>query len=285
MAKRKAGDSTSDGAASAPAIKNELPVVESPSIDPAVSEPPVETVTPLHEPEVASPTATVVDMTPPPVAPSAATPPDQPRFVLSPRRKRMALLAASVTLAAALGTMIGAVATGGFSATAPQVADVTALEERKAMQQSIAHLSKQLTTLKANIEAANKAASMHVAKMTERFEPSTEADVTGSISAPQTVAPQTIAPLPQPRPEPRIAAVETQAPAKPKVVQDWTIRDARGGLVYVEGRGEIYQVEPGAPLPGVGVVEAVRRQDGRWVVVTPKGLIVSMRDRRYFEQF
>jgi hypothetical protein len=276
MAKRKTSENTSDGAESAPAIKSELPVVESPSIDPAVSEPPEETVKPVHEPEVTPQIANVVDMIPPP----AATSPDKPRFILTPRRKRMALLAASVTFAAALGTAIGALATGGFSANAPQTADVTAVEERKAMQQSIAHLSKQLTTLKANIEAANKAASLRVAKVPDRFEQATETDITGSISAPQTAAP-----LPQPRPEPRVAAVETQAPARPRVVQDWTIRDARGGFVYVEGGGEIYQVEPGAPLPGVGVVEAVKRQDGRWVVVTPKGLIVSMRDRRYFEQF
>ena len=38
-------------------------------------------------------------------------------------------------------------------------------------------------------------------------------------------------------------------------------------------------------LPGIGPVEQIKRQDGRWVVVTPKGIIVSMRDRRYFEHF
>jgi len=53
----------------------------------------------------------------------------------------------------------------------------------------------------------------------------------------------------------------------------------------VQGHGDIYQVVPGGPLPGIGPVEQIKRQDGRWVVVTPKGIIVSMRDRRYFEQF
>jgi hypothetical protein len=51
----------------------------------------------------------------------------------------------------------------------------------------------------------------------------------------------------------------------------------------VQNRGDIYQVVPGAPLPGLGPVEQIKRQDGRWVVVTPKGLIVSARDRSYFE--
>ena len=69
------------------------------------------------------------------------------------------------------------------------------------------------------------------------------------------------------------------------MVAGWTIRDTRNGYVYVESRGEIYQVQLGAPLPGLGPVQSVKRQHGRWVVLTPKGIIVSMRDRRYFEEF
>ena len=45
----------------------------------------------------------------------------------------------------------------------------------------------------------------------------------------------------------------------------------------VEGRSGLYEVGPGSTLPGIGRVEAVKRQDGRWVVVTAKGLIVSGR--------
>jgi hypothetical protein len=69
------------------------------------------------------------------------------------------------------------------------------------------------------------------------------------------------------------------------VVAGWTIRDIRNGYVYVENHGELYQVVLGAPLPGLGPVQSVKRQDGRWVVLTPKGIIVSMRDRRYFDDF
>ena len=52
-----------------------------------------------------------------------------------------------------------------------------------------------------------------------------------------------------------------------------------------ENHGAVYQVQLGAPLPGLGPVQSVKRQDGRWMVLTPKGIIVSLRDRRYFEQF
>jgi hypothetical protein len=37
----------------------------------------------------------------------------------------------------------------------------------------------------------------------------------------------------------------------------------------------VFEVYPGDPLPGVGRVNAIRRQDGRWVVVTDRGLIVA----------
>jgi hypothetical protein len=78
----------------------------------------------------------------------------------------------------------------------------------------------------------------------------------------------------------QLAALQTSP--RVSVVSGWTIRDVRDGYVYVQGRGDIFQVVPGAPLPGLGPVEAIKRQGGRWVVVTPTGLIGGARDRRYF---
>ena len=49
------------------------------------------------------------------------------------------------------------------------------------------------------------------------------------------------------------------------------------GVALVEGRRGIIEVEPGTSLPGAGRVEEIRRQDGRWVVVTTKGMIVPAR--------
>jgi hypothetical protein len=50
------------------------------------------------------------------------------------------------------------------------------------------------------------------------------------------------------------------------------------GWVYVQGHGNIYRVVPGTPLPGLGAVEQIKRQNGRWVVMTPQGIIALMRD-------
>lgn len=268
-----------------------LPVVESPSISPAEPEPksePVASAPIAVEPVALAPAVeSVADIKPPEPAADIKTPepvvdaneikPAPARFVLRPRHKRYALLAASVTLAAAFGTVFGALVTGG--STPPPRPDIAGLEERKAMQQSISQLTKEITTLKSNMVAANKAAQTQIAKISDKLNREA-AEITGSISAPQTVTPQAATPIPTPRPAQRAAAVE---PARMPVVQGWTVRDSRDGYVYVENHGEVYQVTPGAPLPGLGPVEQIKRQDGRWVVVTPKGLIVSLRDRRYFE--
>jgi len=282
MAKRKDIEITggeaaasSSGAPEPAQAKSELPSVESPPISPGTETPAIATDTPEPAIEsIAAATPTVEPIT-------DAAPVAKPRFVLRPRHKRYALLAASVTFAAALGAVVGALASGGYST--PARPDVAAIEQNQAMQQSIDRLGKEVTTLKASLEQANKSAHIQIAKISERLEHAT-AEVTGSISAPQTTAP-VLTPLPSPRPTPRIAAVEPPPPARPSVVAGWTIRDTHNGYVYVENHGELYQVVLGAPLPGLGPVQSVKRQDGRWVVLTPNGIIVSMRDRRYFEDF
>ena len=64
---------------------------------------------------------------------------------------------------------------------------------------------------------------------------------------------------------------------KPAIVEGWVVRRVYDGTALVEGRYGIIEIEPGDHLPGVGRIQEIKRQDGRWVVVTPKGLIVSAR--------
>ena len=288
--------------AKAAAAKGELPNVESPSISPAISEAvPVEEtpIEPKAEPEVSAPRAPTFALVRRPfeneAPPELDAEPEQPRYGRTARYKRYAVLAASITIGAAIGAVFGTLLTGGVST--PTV-NVAAQEESKAMQQSVARLVKEVTTLKANLDEATKNARTQVAKLDAKFGARLEerfkkdaAEITGSIAAPRTVAVAVPAeaapiagpvPIPTPRPVHRVAAVESQFNRIP-VVRDWSIHDARGGYVYVEGHGDIYQIVPGAPLPGLGAVESIRRIEGRWVVKTPKGIIVAMRDRRYFE--
>ncbi len=233
-------------------INKDLPMVESPPLSPAGEEPSV-----APEPKV-EPISSPADD-------GAALPlPAAARLRLRPRHKRHAVLAASVTIAACIGAIIGALATSGMSAPAP---DHAALHEREAMQQSIGKLDKEIVALKVELEAGSKSARGQIAKISERLNHTTAPETTGSITPPAAV------PTPLPRPDIRTA-----------VVHDWRIYDVHDGIIAVQGHGDIYEIGLGAPLPGLGPVQQIKRIDGRWVVLTPKGMIVSLRDRRYFEQ-
>jgi hypothetical protein len=78
-------------------------------------------------------------------------------------------------------------------------------------------------------------------------------------------------------------AAATPATATPKpvdtgklpVVPGWSLRDVNHGLALIEGRNGFYEVYAGDPIPGLGRVDSIKRQDGRWVVVTTQGLVVS----------
>ena len=75
------------------------------------------------------------------------------------------------------------------------------------------------------------------------------------------------APIPLPAPKPEVARLPT--------VEGWVLRDVANGSALIEGRRGMYEVYAGDPVPGLGRVDAIRKQDGRWVVVTSKGLIVA----------
>ena len=90
-------------------------------------------------------------------------------------------------------------------------------------------------------------------------------ETTGSI-APTQVATAAAAPAP--------AAPKTEVGRLP-TIEGWRLRNAGNGGALIEGRDGLYEVYPGDPIPGVGRVDAIRRQDGRWVVVTSRGLIVG----------
>ena len=283
MEKRKANEAADgeavanpDGTPEQPQRRIDLPAVESPSISQVELGQATDTVVETTASEATETSASATGPENTSFTLFEFTAPKRRRFAIRPRHKRQALLAASVAIAAAIGAITGALTSGGF-AKAPPV-DVAAVEENKAIHQSVARLTKEISSLKTSLDAANRSASNQIAKISERLNRET-ANVTGSVP-PQT---QTTPPAPLPAIRPELAAPAMQP--RLSIVPDWTIRETRDGLVYVQGHGDIYQVVPGAPLPGLGPVEQIKRQDGRWLVVTPKGIIVSMRDRRYFEQF
>jgi len=92
--------------------------------------------------------------------------------------------------------------------------------------------------------------------------PAPAKEVTGSITPPATAA------------QAATTAPKVEVGRLP-TVEGWILRDVANGGALIEGRQGVYEVYAGDPVPGLGRVDAIRRQDGRWVVVTSKGLIVA----------
>ena len=227
---------------------------------------------------------------------SAAAPSLLSGWTTSPswaRARRLAPLAATIVIALALGATAGSFATSG-SGTAPTSLPAAPTADARALKEQIARLHADIAALKASIDASARSASAQSIKLgdrLDRFEKTqaepfarlaklTDAvdrierrtptmsvaaaahDITGSVAS--------LAPAPQLE-----GAPETRLATPPKL-EGWHVRSVYNGAALIQSRvGGVMQVEPGDNLPGLGRVEAIRRQDGKWVVVTSKGLIAS----------
>jgi hypothetical protein len=94
-------------------------------------------------------------------------------------------------------------------------------------------------------------------------------EVTGSVTPPAAAS----APAVQ-------AAAAPAAPPKPEVarlptVEGWTLTDIGYGGALIRNRRGTWEVYAGDHIPGLGRIDAIRKQDGHWVVVTEKGLIFA----------
>jgi hypothetical protein len=213
-------------------------------------------------------------------------------------KRRIAALAAVVALAALTGVLGGALATAGLMHFA---GDAAATGDNHALEASIARIDADIQTLKTSVEHTSKLGMSQFNKTSERLdkvekaqaEPAAklaklseavdklratpapapvaaaaaapkEKEITGSITPPATAA---AAPAPAAAPKVEVGRLPT--------VEGWILRDVANGGALIEGRQGVYEVYAGDPVPGLGRVDAIRRQDGRWVVVTSRGLIVA----------
>jgi hypothetical protein len=212
-------------------------------------------------------------------------------------KRRISAMAAVVALATVAGAMGGALATAGFGHLMSGES-ASAATNTSALEASIARIDADIVALKAGVEHTSKVATGQFNKTSDRLDkvekaqaepaaklaklseavdklraapapaaviaaaPAPAKDVTGSVAQPAAVA----------------AAAAPVAPAKPDVgrlpkVEGWVLRDVGNGGALIEGRQGIFEVYAGDPVPGLGHVDAIRKQDGKWVVVTSKGLI------------
>jgi hypothetical protein len=284
------------------AIKAEAPKVEAPKVEAAN----VEAAKPeLSKPEPPRIPGKLLIMSPGERAwtgDEAAAEPEAAPSEASSGKRRMSAMAAVVALATVAGAMGGALATAGFG----HFHGSGAASNNLMLEASVARIDADIVALKAGVEHSSKTGisqfnktsdrldkvekaqdkvekaqaepAAKLAKLSEAVEklraqaapapvaavtPAAARDVTGTVSPPATAA----AAVPLPAPKPEIARLPT--------VEGWVLRDVENGSALIEGRQGVFEVYAGDPVPGLGRVDAIRKQDGKWVVVTSKGLIVA----------
>jgi hypothetical protein len=217
-------------------------------------------------------------------------------------KRRVAALAAVIALAAAAGAVGGALATAGFGHIGNT--DTKAASSR-ALEDSLSRIDTEVAALRTSLEQASKHTASQIGKTTDRLdkvekaqgEPAaklaklsetveklrtasaaTPAPAAVAVPAASPISPKettatiqtanaAAAPIPLPPPKPEIARLPT--------VEGWVLRDVSNGSALIEGRQGIFEVYAGDQIPGLGRVDAVRKQDGHWVVVTSRGLVVA----------
>ena len=102
--------------------------------------------------------------------------------------------------------------------------------------------------------------------------PAAPKDATGMITTPAGAA---ALPTPGASPAPAPSASPKPEVARLPKVEGWVLRDVAHGGALIEGRNGLYEVYAGDPVPGLGRIDAIRKQDGHWVVVTSRGLVVA----------
>jgi hypothetical protein len=215
--------------------------------------------------------------------PSAAAAP-----AAQPRSWRFALLAATIALAAAVGSFIGSLTGAGVGRLVPEAAPSANTADAGSILRAVKSQLAELSAMKSNLDGSVRNANTQFVAIAERLDrveraatnPAAQlahiADAVDRLNkinaAPETtgsIAPMTTTPMTTPPAEPKIVE---------RIVEDWVVQDVRGDRALVEGRnGSLFEVGAGSILPGVGRVEAVKRQDGQWVVVTARGVITSGR--------
>jgi hypothetical protein len=209
-------------------------------------------------------------------------------------KRRAAALAAVVVLAAVSGAIGGAMATAGY---AHFVGGDAASAGNGAIEASVARIDADMLALKASVEHTSRTGIAQFNKTSDRLdkvekaqaEPAAKlaklSEAVDKLRAAPPAAPVPVAAAAPVAPKEVTGSIVPAAAtpaAAPKVelarlpaVDGWVLRDVGYGGALIESRRGTYEVYAGDMIPGLGRIDAIRRQDGHWVVVTSKGLIVT----------
>ncbi len=212
----------------------------------------------------------------------------EPKADAPQARSRFALLAACVAIAASFGAIGGSLGVAKFgpmvAAPPAPVAAVTrdnVADEVKALKETVAQLrgttkslSDNLGALKTSVTTSNTAQNTQIGKIADTLDRVEKTQAEQKKMAAAHAAPDITGSIGQKSATPMVLG-DPPTTLKPPILQDYVLRRVYDGAALIEGRNGIMEVEAGITAPGLGRIEAIKRQDGRWVVVTARGLVVG----------
>jgi hypothetical protein len=239
--------------------QSDLPLVESPNLD--GSEP------------LAGASAETTEIPAPEVIAAAAT-----ATAARGGPSRFAMLAASIAVAAAVGSFVGSLGAAGVARLLPGAAVPVIASNNP----GDARIAAEMNALKTNVDASTRNSNAQFAKIADRIDRAerAQADPTAKIARiadtldrlekRTAAAPETTGSIVTP------SSAANDPKLTDRVLEGWVVHQVANGRALVESRyGNVFEISAGGFLPGVGRVEQIKRQDGHWLIVTARGVIQS----------
>ena len=180
--------------------------------------------------------------------------------------------AAVIATAAVLGGLVGAAATTGMGhVLAARDGEPDAVD---ALRTSIGQLAGEIKALKDGVGGGSRATADGLASLEDRLAGAerAQADLTAQIaSLTSGLSHEAVADVSPVSPEITGSITRANLP----VASDWVLWRVRNGRALVQGNGGYFEVVPGSQLPGLGLVQRIVKEDGRWVVMTRTAVIAA----------
>jgi hypothetical protein len=241
------------------------------------------------------------------IEPEAATQPQESVF----GKRRIAAIAAMLALATTAGAIGGGLATAslmhGSSDVALSGGQNVGGSQNTSLEASLSRIDGDIQALKSGLDHTSKLGMSQFNKTTDRLDKLERAQaepaaklaklseaidklhalpvpppVVAAASAVSSASKETTGSISSTTSQQAAAVPPSQQATTPKsevgrlpTVDGWVLRDVAYGGALIDSRRGTYEVYAGDVIPGLGRVDAIRRQDGRWVVVTSRGLIVA----------
>jgi len=191
-----------------------------------------------------------------------------------------------------------------YLTTQPSPTNATANAEIRNLRESVSQLRKQLSGISEGLDGLRTAVDLSSKATNDRFgrfaenldriervsssstakldrlaqaQASTTATAT---SQPRTTAPQAIPVMASSAdvPETTGSASASERMSTPrKVVKGWSVRQAYEGIAILQGPGGVVEALLGQHVPGLGRIDEIRTEHGRFVVLSSAGAILSAR--------